>query len=183
MADNFNTPSVNEFAYGGVVDSYAAKYQIPSTVFRDIVRNVSGFDPTSQTPNGSGIANINVKGFDSVNDVGASLDFMAKALTGIYNDVGDWSKVAAQYPGYKDKTPEPEMQYDAMGNATGATSAPDYSNNSTEKSSAGKYIWQYTADDFKALFSKYAYGSMIAIVGTILIIGSVWVLVKTSGEK
>lgn len=173
MADTTAQQSINESTYGGVVDSYAMQYGIPTDVLRGVVRKVSGFDSQFSGPNGKGIANLDFhadKTFDPMN-VGSSLDFMAKYISGMYKTTGNWEAAAKTYPGYETQA-SPEIQYDAMGNATGGTES-----GAPSPSASGSYL-----DRFIAFMKASAWTITFVLVGAVLIFGSVWILVKTSGE-
>lgn len=155
-------PQANEYAYGPIADSYAQKYGIPSDVFRNLIRGISGFDPNFKGNNGDGrgIASLGFSGnnpnMPNPNDVGSSLDFAANMLSSLYKSSGSWD-VASKL--FTTGTPE---------ETKAAQDVPD-PNSWTAKIGA----W----------FKSAGWTMLISAVGILLILGSVWVIVNSSENK
>jgi hypothetical protein len=165
------TASINESTYGGVADSYANRYGIPTNVFRDAIRNVSNFDPSFSSKDGNGIARLNVVGdskwLPNPSDVGSSLDFAARLIASDYKSSGSWDKAVSSFMGL----PEPV--------GTGGEIFGDPIN----KSANPKYVEKPGMfSDITTFLRDSAWTITFVIVGATLIIGSIWILVKTSGD-
>lgn len=171
MSANFN-----EAAYGGIADSYAQKYGIPTEYFRSAIRSVSNFDPMYSGKNGDGIAGLSGKSGELVNvyNVGDSLDYAAQYIKGVYNETKDWDVAAENFAtGYSTA--------DAVAKANGKT--PQSAEQAeTEAERSGKAFWQYSSDDWKALIAKSAWSVLFVLIGIVLIVASVYVVVVKGSD-
>lgn len=169
--------SLNENMYGGLADSYASRYGIPADIFRDTLNKASGFDPKYSSVTGKGISglNIDVKGVDSGN-VGSSLDFAARILAGSYKTSGSWSKAVSEYLGNNQST---MPNTDAMGNPTGQDEP-------IPNDTGSKGVLNYGTGVFgniMAWFSSNAYNFLFGLIGVVIIVATLWTVVKNSGSK
>lgn len=181
-----NTTSINESAYGGTVDSYAVRYGIPTDVFRDVIRQLSNFDPTQVNPKGgSGISNLQTtaKTVDPMN-VDASLNFTASYLSSLYKSIGTWNGATDSYLGTGSASSDPsgqsaneEPQFDAMGNATGFKNG-----DSLPIKDNGGFVGN-TISSVTTFLKESAYTILFVLVGALLIAASLWVLIENSGKK
>lgn len=104
--------------------------------------------------------------------VDQSLDFAARYIADEYKTVGDWTKAAESFTGNLGTSNDSEMQYDAMGNATGTTAKTIY-----EPTSQGGILGSIVS-----FLKSSAFNIVLILIGAVLILGSVWILVKTSGD-
>lgn len=171
----------NLATYGPMADMYATQYGIPTDVFRSAISAVSNFDPNYVSDSGvtglSGL-NINVGGKDG-SDPSTALSTAAQVISSNYSTqgTGDWADAVSSY--FDDANT-------SVPSSGASTSTANSSPSSTQQTTDGKYIWQYTSDDFKNIFDQYAYGALVSIVGILLIVGSIWVLLiqqKKSGTS
>lgn len=174
MPSNFN-----EVAYGGIADSYANKYGIPTNVFRDVIRMSSNFDPFYTGTKGDGIAAIKL---DSSNqninpfDIGQSMDIVGKYMVDAYQSSKSWESAAGTFlygesaPQGNNATPDNVMPKDG-------SAIPE-----ADKASS-KSLWQYSADDWKALWIRSAWTILFTLIGILIIAASLYVLVTKGGDK
>jgi hypothetical protein len=171
MSANFN-----EAAYGGIADSYAQKYGIPTEYFRSAIRSASNFDPLYTGKNGDGIAGLSGESSKYINpfSIGESLDVAAQYIKKTYEETKDWDVATQNYATGYDTA-------DAKAKANGETLQ---SNEEKEADAARgeKAFWQYSADDWKALFAKSAWGLLFGLIGAVLVIASLYVVVVKSGD-
>lgn len=174
MADLYSM-TTNESAYGGIADSYAQKYGIPTSVFRDTIRQVSNFDPKYKSAKGQGIAGLTNKTGNKNLDpnlVGQSLDIAAQYIKQAYSESGDWLKASESFIG-GDEEPKSLAENEA---ALNVSTKP-------QDESGDKAFWRYSSDDWKAFFSRSAWGMLFFVVGGVLIIASLYVVISKSGDS
>lgn len=153
---------LNEDAYGSIADSYASKYNIPSESFRNLVRNLSGFDPTYSGPNGeSGIAGaINNSSKLNAWDVNSQLDLLAQ-------DFAD-----------RNKNSKTEADYNKAIQSYLGGGMPDSSNNpGVNAVSIADGTW---FDKVSAWFKSNVYAALFFIIGVLIIIATIYSVVKNS---
>lgn len=164
--------SINESTYGGVVDSYAAKYGIPLDVFRGVIRNTSNFDPNFKSSTGSGIAGLtnNSKFKINTSDIGTSLDIAGQYLRNSHQGQGDWEKAAQSF---------------LTGNESETLASNEEKLNEQKEpaSSDDKAFWRYSMDDWKSFFSRSAWAIIFFITGVLLILASLYVVISKSGDS
>jgi hypothetical protein len=168
--------NVNEMTYGSIADSYATKYNIPTNVFRSFINQQSGFDPLYNGATGQGIGGlINNSKNPAINmfDPAQQLDIAAQGLSSAYKDIGDWTKAIESFA----PTPDQSM-VDAMGNPTGATQSSDATNGDYKSAGISGML-----DTIKNYFDKYAYSLLMFIVGVVMILATVYMVVRESSEK
>lgn len=156
-----------EQAYGPIADSYAQQYGIPTDIFRNVIRDVSGFNPQNVSGTGQGIANLNTTPatVDPMNP-GASLDFVAKYIASANKIYSDWNKAAQSFT---DPNMDPLTRNDGSAQDTKPADAAPADNTWSGK--------------IAAFFKQSAYTLLIVMIGLILIAGSVWILVQSSGKE
>lgn len=160
----------NETTYGPIADSYASKYGIPTDIFRDAIRRTSNFDPMAR----GGIAgitnssnNTKVKSFD----IGQSFDFAAQYMSQVKADGNEWSSVADNYvsgSSVQSKDDKTLAQNEADQNAAPAVEGD-------------KAFWRYSSDDWKAFFTRSAWGVLFFILGVLLIGATLYTVVTKGG--
>lgn len=181
---SINDPyGTNAATYGGIVDSYANKYGIPTDIFRQVIGGSSGFDPTYNSSTGKGIANINVgSGVSGVNpfDIGQSLDIAAQYVSSAYNSTGSWGAAADEYLGANGANSVPSTTPSASDTAI-SNAATDTGTSADTPGS--KNILSLTIDDIIAELKLSAYSASLFIIGILLIVATIWHVVSTNGAK
>jgi hypothetical protein len=166
--------STNESAYGGIADSYAQKYGIPTDIFRDTIRAVSNFDPTFKSDKGSGIAGLSNSTNNKAIDpgyVGQSLDIAAQFVSKSYKDTGDWRAAAESF--ITGALPKSLAENEA---ALSGEPKPEEKEND-------KAFWRYSMDDLKSFFTQSAWAMLFFIIGAVLILASLYVVIAKGSDK
>ena len=195
--------AANEAIYGPIADAAASKYGLDTGIFRRLISSESSWNPTAINPqsvggeNASGIAQFlpstaSARGVDPF-DPYSALDGAAKYLSELTSKFGLSEGIAA-YKGYSNRTSEAAQTTaskiigdsgtvdirpdgkDPLGNQMGPDSVQK-----NAKPGNSKSLWQYTSDDWKNLFQNSAWGFLLGAVGVLLVILSIYMLVKRGG--
>jgi len=179
MPQGYQT-AMNEAAYGSIADSYAAKYGIPTDIFRNAIRSKTNFDPLYVSDAGKGIAGLNVdpeaKSIDAW-DVGQSLDIAARYMKSIFAGTNSWDDASNAFISGKEPDPTTGQSGGASGDWTDQTAAEKAAAQKSDKS-----IWQYSAQDWKDLFTRSAWTVLFFIIGAVVILASVYFVIAKSGD-
>lgn len=168
-------PSTNENMYGGIADSYAAKYNIPIDVFRNTIRRLSDFNPANDNHYGKGIAGIDVgtTGIDQM-DVGKQLNYAAQYMADRYKKIGNWDDTVTDYLiGSENAGTSSDGKTLAENEAAiNGESAPEES----------KAFWKYGLSDVQGYLQKSAWSILFILIGVVIILVSLYVLIVKSGD-
>ena len=159
--------SLNENAYGGLADSYAAKYGIPKDVFRTAIRNKTGFDPLYESDNGKGIGGaIMADNNKSLNpfDLDTAFKMAAIVMTDAYSITKDWNDVIGAFGANRAMTAE-----SAKINADAKLPPKN-----------DKAFYQYGMDDVTAWFKSASWGLLFGLIGVVIIIASIYTVITKS---
>jgi hypothetical protein len=121
---------------------------------RDAIKARSGFDPKQTSDIGKGIANLNLPGAD---DIGTSLDFVGKYISGVYKQTGDWKSALGDFLGTDEASKAQQQE---------AQKAADSKDDS----------WTSKATAF---LKKGAFTILIVMIGLVLILGSTWKIINS----
>jgi hypothetical protein len=171
------SPSSYEMTFGGMADQYAKQYGIPTDIFRSAIRRVSDFDPGySDDANRKGIAGLsmssNNKSLDPY-DLDTSFKSAALLMKETYEKTKNWGLSEESFVSNEEINPETIRMIKEREEIVDAA----------ETERAGKPIWEYSPDDFKAYLVKSAWPILFIIVGAVLIIASLYVVIVKGGDK
>jgi len=186
-------PNSYETIYGPIADDAATKYGIDTSMFRNLIRSESSFNPYAINPksvngeNASGIAQFLPSTASSLNinpfDPNSALNGAAKYLRGLIDSLGVTDAIA-KYKGYSDSnmTAGREVAAGIIGNLdSGITTDKPESGTIPQSSSVpDKAIWNYTFDDLKSAIKNGTLSLTIGFVGLLIIALSIWALFSKS---
>lgn len=180
--------NVNEDTYGAIADKYAAQYNIDPTIFRNLIRSESSFDPyaiNTKAVNGehaSGIAQFlpSTAAEKGVNvfDPNSSLEGAAKYLSDLVKQYGNINAAVAKYKGYSD------MQVGMIAAAQVTNTSPPVDNQAIKGNTGkGNLDWSSPLNFFSNIaqaVSSGFWGIIVGFIGLLIIVLTVWSIFKQS---
>jgi hypothetical protein len=177
--------SANEKQYGPIADAAATKYGLDTTVFRNLIRSESSFDPTAINPQSVGGQNaIGIAQFLPSTAAGMNVDPLNPfdALDGAAKYLSDLSKqyglsgAIAKYKGYSDINSTGAAT--AAAKVMGVAQGDNTSANSTSSApvTPSKAIWSYSFDDLKTALKSGTLSLTLGFMGLLIIAFSIYAI-------